>query len=168
MTKLLIAFLLCTFLACTDNIKPKVAVETVTEPIEGLWNLQTMELKDDAGNWSEWRDGMKGYLLYDGKGHMALHLIPSDYEKTTLEFPNFTDTISIDALRYITNNYNYFGTYKIDYDSSIVSHYKISHSNPGEWFTTARRKFSFKGDTLIVRPVEEKNAKLRLKFLKED
>ncbi|MFK8044024.1 MAG: hypothetical protein AB8B72_00915 [Crocinitomicaceae bacterium] len=71
-------------------------------------------------------------------------------------------------MKYITNNYNYFGTYSIDYDSSIVSHYKISHSNPGEWHTTARRRFSFKADTLVVRPVEEKNAKLRLKFTKED
>ena len=43
------------------------------EPIEGLWNLHLMEVKDSSNNWQEWREGMKGYLLYDGKGHMALH-----------------------------------------------------------------------------------------------
>ena len=138
------------------------------EPIEGLWNLHLMEVKDSSNNWQEWREGMKGYLLYDGKGHMALHLVPKEYEKTDLEFPNFTDTISIEALKYITNNYNYFGTYQLDTDSNIVTHNRISHSNPGEWHTKVRRRFSFKGDTLLVQPVEQKNSKLRLKFLKED
>jgi len=169
MTKLLTAVSFFIFLvSCNSEAGQEELPDVVKEPIEGLWNLQSMELKDSLGHWSEWRDGMKGYLLYDGNGHMALHLIPSDYEKTDLEFPNFTDTISMEALKYITNNYNYFGTYDIDDDSNIVSHYKISHSNPGEWYTTARRRFSFSGDTLIVRPVEQKNAKLRLKFLKED
>lgn len=153
--------------SCSPEIK-KTAVESdQNEPIEGLWKLHVMEVKDSLDNWQEWRGGMKGFLLYDGDGHMALHLMPKNYEKTTLAFPNFTDTISLEALKYITNNYNYFGTYTIDYDSSIVSHYKISHSNPSEWYTTARRRFSFSGDTLIVKPVEEKNARLRLKLLKE-
>ncbi|MFT7114576.1 MAG: hypothetical protein ACI8P7_001363 [Candidatus Azotimanducaceae bacterium] len=42
----------------------------------------------------------------------------------------------------------------------------MSHSNPKEWNATVIRNFTFRNDTLILRPDEEKNAKLRLKWLK--
>lgn len=135
--------------------------------IFGLWKLHIMEIKDiSSGNWTEWRQGMTGYILYEESGYMSLHLAPRDYPNSPLEFKNFTDTMSLDHLKYISQNYNYTGSYTIDMDSSIVSQTKLAHSNPNEWGEISRRKFSFIGDTLVIRPVEEKNARLRLKFLK--
>lgn len=135
-------------------------------PILGLWKLNIMEVKDDAGVWKEWRQGMGGYLLYEESGYMSLHLMPKSYPDTDLIFKNFTDTMKLDQLKYISQNYNYTGSYTVDLDSSIVSHTKLSHSNPNEWGEVSRRKFSFVGDTLFVVPTEEENARLRLKFLK--
>ncbi|MDX1350254.1 MAG: lipocalin-like domain-containing protein [Putridiphycobacter sp.] len=155
-------------ISCNTNEANRSHLPAIQEPLEGLWQLQTMEIIDSLNEWQEWRNGMQGYLLYDGKGHMALHLIPKGYEDTDLIFPNFTDTISIAALKYITNNYNYFGTYDIDTAQQIVTHTRISHSNPKDWHTSVKRHFSFNGDTLVVKPVEKENARLRLKWLKEN
>lgn len=136
-------------------------------PILGLWKLHVMEIKNsETNNWEEWRQGMGGYLLYEKSGYMSLHLMPKSYPDTNLEFKNFTDTMQLDQLKYISQNYNYTGSYTVDIDSSIVSHTKLSHSNPNEWGEISRRKFSFNGDTLLVVPTEEENASLRLKFLK--
>ena len=136
-------------------------------PILGLWKLHVMEIKNsETGLWEEWRQGMGGYLLYEKSGYMSLHLMPKSYPNTDMKFKNFTDTMQIDQLKYISQNYNYTGSYTVDLDSSIVSHTKLSHSNPNEWGEISRRKFSFKADTLFVVPTEEENASLRLKFLK--
>ena len=149
----------------TENNKQETSSEV--DKLPGLWKLQAMEQKDSLGNWNEWGGGMQGYLMYDGDKNMALHLLKKDYEKTSLEFPNFTDTISEAALKHLTGSYVYIGNYKILSDKNIVEHTRLSHSNPGEWGKVVQRRFSFQGDTLIVQPVEDKNASLRLKWLKK-
>ena len=64
-----------------------------------------MEQRDSiSGQWNEWRDGMQGYLLYGEQGHMSLHLMTKGYEKTDLRFPNFSDTISIEAMKHLTGS----------------------------------------------------------------
>ncbi len=137
-------------------------------PILGMWELAVMELKDtETGKYRIWKDGMTGYLLYEKSGFMSLHLMPKSYPNTDLVFKNFTDTMPEEQLKYITQNYNYMGRYTVDYDKNIVSHEKLSHSNPNEWGEIAVRSFSFLGDTLVIKPTEEKNAGLRLKLTKK-
>lgn len=160
-------FILCFIIylkACNPQVK-----EVNQNPLTGLWTLHIMEQRNtESDEWQEWREGMQGYLLYDGKDNMALHLTTKGYEKTDLRFPNFTDTISTEALKYLTNSYVYLGKYRVDEQDSIVEHTRISHSNPGDWGKVVQRRFSFKGDTLILKPVEENNANLRLKWLRKD
>ena len=147
--------------------------DQVTEPKEpnkfsGLWSLYIMEeLNSETGVWSEWRDGMQGYILYDDKNNMSVHLTTLGYEDTDLRFPIFTDTISDEALKHLTNSYVYFAKYTIDEKQNVVEHARISHSNPGLWNEIVRRRFTFSGDTLILQPLEEKDAGLRLKWIKE-
>jgi len=161
MKKFIFGILICSIIfACEQKSK------TPQLPILGLWKLNVMEVKNDDGIWNEWRQGMGGYLLYEASGYMSLHLMPKSYPDTDLKFKNFTDTMQLDQLKYISQNYNYTGSYTVDLDSSIVSHTKLSHSNPNEWGEISRRKFKFVGDTLFVVPTEEENARLRLKFLK--
>ena len=137
--------------------------------ITGLWKLESMKVRDTPTNtWSDYKGGMDGYLLYDGNGHVALHLYEKGYEKAGMEFPNFNDSIPLEALKYITKSYYYMGNYKVSEADSIVSHFKLSHSNPSEFGLTAERRFYFNGDTLVMQPVERKNSKLRLKWLKEN
>ena len=150
------------FISCGEN-KP-------TKPtLTGLWKLESMKVRDTTTNtWSDYKGGMDGYLLYDGNGHVALHLYEKGYEKAGMEFPNFNDSIPLEALKYITKSYYYIGNYKVSEADSIVAHFKRSHSNPSEFGLTAERRFYFIGDTLVMQPVERKNSKLKLKWLKAE
>ncbi|MCZ4320118.1 lipocalin-like domain-containing protein [Aequorivita viscosa] len=158
---LIAAVLLATVLSCNTETEQPLK-------ITGLWKLESMKVRDSATNtWSHYRGGMDGYLLYDGSGHVALHLYEKDYENAGIEFPNFNDTIPLEALKYITKSYYYMGNYSVSENDIIVSHFKLSHSNPSEFGLTAERRFYFSGDTLVMQPVERKNSKLKLKWLKE-
>lgn len=140
----------------------------IKNPLSGLWSLHIMEQRDSvSGQWHEWRDGMQGYLLYGEQGYMSLHLMEKGYEKTELRFPNFSDTISTEALKHLTGSYVYFAKYSIDEVNGIVEHARISHSNPGDWNKVVRRKFSFNGDTLVLQPAEQQLANLRLKWVRK-
>lgn len=151
--------------ACQPDVEQK-EVEKVNR-LKGLWSLHIMEKMDpETKQWNEWRKGMQGYIMYDETENMALHLTTKDYEKTPLRFPNFTDTIATEALKYLTNSYVYFAKYKVDVEQGIVQHARISHSNPGLWNEVVERRFSFSGDTLILQPVEKKIAGLRLKWVR--
>lgn len=133
----------------------------------GLWSLHIMEKQNsETGAWEIWRNGMQGYILYDDQNNMALHLTTSGYEDTDLRFPNFTDSIPLEALKHLTNSYVYFAKYTLDEEQSIVEHARISHSNPGMWNEIVRRRYTFIGDTLVLEPVEESLGGLRLKWVK--
>ncbi|MEH6763455.1 MAG: lipocalin-like domain-containing protein [Aequorivita antarctica] len=159
--KIIVSIGFLAFAFSCSNDKP-------TNPtITGLWKLESMKVRDTSTNtWSDYKGGMDGYLLYDGTGHVALHLYEKGYEKAGIEFPNFNDSIPLEALKHITKSYYYMGNYKVSEKDSIVSHYKLSHSNPSEFGLTAERRFYFSGDTLVMQPVERKNSKLKLKWLK--
>lgn len=147
-------------LSCKEDRKTQ-------SPLVGLWKLESMKVRDTATNtWGHYRGGMDGYLLYDANGHVALHLYDKGYEKAGMAFPNFSDSIPLEALKYITKSYYYMGNYKALAADSIVSHTKLSHSNPSEFGMMAQRRFYFKGDTLVMQPVERKNANLQLKWLR--
>lgn len=162
--KILILFLIASISSgCNQETEQK-------EPnkFSGLWSLYIMEeLNFETGEWSEWRDGMQGYILYDDRNNMTVHLTTTGYEDTNLRFPTFTDTISIEALKHLTNSYVYFAKYTIDEKQQVVEHARISHSNPGLWNEIVKRRFTFSGDTLILQPLEEKEAGLRLKWIRE-
>lgn len=134
--------------------------------VEGLWELQSMKVRGtETGTWSDYRGGMQGYLLYDGKRNMSIHLTDENYENTDLHFPNFNDSISLKALKHLTKSYYYIGEYELLNDST-VQHTRISHSNPKDWGVIVQRHFSFSGDTLIIVPVESENRNLELRWLK--
>lgn len=159
----IIAILVFCFLtACNQESKPKESSK-----LKGLWTLHIMEKLDpETEKWNEWRNGMQGYILYDEKENMALHLTTKGYEKTDLRFPNFVDTIPTEALQHLTNSYVYFAKYSINEKEGIVEHARISHSNPGLWNEVVQRRFSFSGDTLILQPVEKQISGLRLKWIR--
>ena len=146
----------------------KKKIRKEENPFHGLWSLVIMEqLNSDTGQWEEWRNGMQGYILYDGNNNMSVHLTTKGYDKTDIQFPNFTDTISDAALKHLTNSYVYVAKYKVDKEQGTVEHARISHSNPGDWNKIVKRNYTFKGDTLILKPVENANSNLRLTWVKD-
>ena len=156
-----VVFLTSLFACQNNSLKPN--------KLEGLWKLESMKVRDTSTNtWSDYKGGMDGYLLYDRNKHVALHLYEKGYENDRIKFPNFNDSISLEALKHITKSYYYMGNYKVSEKDSIVSHYKLSHSNPSEFGLTAERWFFFSVDTLVMQPLERKNSKLKLKWLKAE
>jgi len=161
----ILIFVLMTVLLFACNTKSK---QIETNKFTGLWSLYIMEQQDSiTGKWHEWRKGMQGYILYDDIDNMSVHLTFKGYQNTDIRFPNFIDTISLDALKHLTKSYVYFAKYTVFEEDSIVQHARFSHSNPGDWNKVVKRRFSFKGDTLILRPVEKSNSRLRLKWIKQ-
>jgi len=155
-------FVVTFFFGCNQ----KATIQEV-DRFDGLWTLHVMEQYDpESGEWTEWREGMQGYILYDSKDHMSVHLTSRGYQNTNIQFPNFVDTISLEALKHLTNSYVYFANYTLLKDEGIVEHARISHSNPSEWNQVVRRRYRFSGDTLILEPMEENNAGLRLKWIR--
>ena len=137
-----------------------------TNKFSGLWSLHIMEQQDSVtGKWSEWRYGMQGYILYDDSNNMCVHLTTKGYQNTNIQFPNFVDTVSFEALKHLTNSYVYFARYTVSEEEGTVEHARISHSNPSQWNEVVKRKFTFSGDTLILQPIEKQNAALRLKWI---
>jgi hypothetical protein len=157
-----IVFLSLLLISCNQTPEP-----TPEKSFRGLWSLHIMEEQDpDTGQWSEWKNGMQGYILYDGEDHMAVHLTFKGYQDTELRFPNFVDTIPLPALKHLTGSYVYFAKYSVDREKGVVQHARISHSNPGDWDAVVQRRFHFSGDTLTLQPVEDSNSRLRLKWVR--
>ncbi len=162
--RILITFLILLMtLSCS-----KKEIQKEENPFSGLWSLYIMEqLNPETQEWQLWRNGMQGYILYDKNNNMSVHLTTLGYEKTGIQFANFTDTISEAALKHLTHSYVYFAKYKVNQEKGIVEHTRISHSNPSSWNEVVQRKYTFIGDTLILQPVEKGNSGLRLKWIKD-
>ena len=156
---LLIASLI--LLSCEMEIKKSQA-----NRFSGLWKLHIIEQQDSiSGEWKEYRDGLQGFIIYDDKDNMAVHLTSKGYQNTDIVFHDFTDTVSMDELKHRTQSYVYFAKYTIDEENNVVTHARISHSNPNMWNVTVKRSFEFKGDTLVLTTLENKNSPLRVKWI---
>lgn len=133
----------------------------------GLWKLHILEYKDSvSGEYRMYKDGLQGYIMYDGDENMAVHLTSKGYQDTDIIFHDFVDTVSIEELKHRTQSYVYFAKYRVLEDEKKVEHSRISHSNPSLWGTTVQRWYRFNGDTLILTTVENKNSPLRVKWIK--
>ncbi|UXE68819.1 MAG: lipocalin-like domain-containing protein [Chryseotalea sp. WA131a] len=136
----------------------------------GMWTLDKFELFDSlTNNWTvdTTRIGTSGYILYDGEGHMGVHLIPRGYK-------DFDTNKNIDSLehddlkqlaRFYKSNFVYFANYKIH--ETTIDHGRLTATEPGNWGTTLVRDFVFKGDTLILTAHEKvRGQQLRLIWIK--
>ncbi len=78
----LIIFLITSVLisACTGKSKPNR-----NEQLAGMYKLYIAENADSNGVWREdpWTKGGTGYIVYDGMGHMAVHITRQGYNDFT-------------------------------------------------------------------------------------
>jgi hypothetical protein len=149
---------------CTNtNIK-------MEDKLRGMWKLDKFESYDSlSGTWIDdiTRIGYTGFILYDGLGHMAVHLMPAAYNDFDSSMK--TDSVSQEELISLVNiyksNYVYFADYTIK--DGEVYHTKLSATNPKDKGSIAVREFGFLGDTLILKPKEKINGlQLRLCWVK--
>lgn len=151
------------------------------EQLAGMYKLLIIENQDSSGAWheQEWGKGGDGYIVYDGKGHMAVQITPKGYkdfqwldEESSINQTGVkekTDSMSVDelkaAVREFVSNYVYIASYTIEDSADVVIHHRISSTIPAIWGTTVRRSFSFSGDTLILKNL---NVNRRLKWIRQN
>lgn len=138
--------------------------------LAGMYKLYKIESQDSTGIWREsgWANGGESYIVYDGLGHMAVQITPKGYkdfkwldeeqainEKMVKEK---IDSMSLTELKSVVtefaSNYVYVGNYMVDDTANIVTHKRIIGTIPAVWGTEVKRKFSFSGDTIVLKPVD--------------
>lgn len=134
-----------------------------------MYSLYRFEALDANNNWvvDPSRIGMSGYILYDGLGHMAVHLSPKDYKN--FDVSKNTDPLSGQELlarsKFYQSNYVYFANTK--FSDSIVVHERLSATDPRNWGISVTRQIEFHQDTLYLTTQEKVDgARLRLKWIK--
>jgi hypothetical protein len=167
-------FLVLIVTACSDK-------RTNNSLLAGMYKLSRIENFDTATKqWTE--DGLgkggESYILYDGDGHMAVHITPKAYTEfewlperhaTSKEFlEQHIDSMAAEqlrpALKKFASSFVYTANYSVDNDSGIVTHNRLSSSVPSVWGTQVKRRFEFSGDTLIL---TFPDGTKRLKWLKQ-
>ena len=162
-------------ISCSVKKKPDRIAQ-----LAGMYKLYIAENADSNGVWHEdpWTKGGTGYIVYDGLGHMAVHITRKGYndykwlpEEESLRDENMNkklDSMSTDelktAIRAFAASYVYAGNYTIEDSVAIVKHERISASIHSPLGSMVRRAFTFSGDTIILRVL---NGNRRLKWIKQ-
>jgi hypothetical protein len=98
---------------------------------------------------------------------MAVHLTPNGYKD--VDISKNADSLELNDARQRAKYYQSNITYFADYETSdsIITHKKISATNPKDWGTSVVRSYQFINDTLILTPQERIGGqRLRLRWIK--
>ena len=161
----LVLLILMAGISCTPS-------PTIDDKFNGTYKLDKFESYDSVfGTWNtdKWNGkDAGGFIQYDGKGHMSVHLYPGDYKD--FDTNKNIDSIDHENLKMLTkfyqSNFVYFANYKI-IDDSTIEHTRISATEPKNWGTKLTRSFEFINDTLILTAHEKlENKKMRLRWVK--
>lgn len=136
----------------------------------GMWRLDKYESFDSTSNrWSQdtTRIDDSGYIIYDGEGHMGVHLTPKGYKD--FDTNKNIDSLNNDDLKklvkFYRSNFVYFANVELT-DSTVV-HKRLSATEPKNWGTILTRDFDFRQDTLILTAHESiTGQRLRLRWVK--
>ena len=161
--------------ACTDKLK-----SNRNALLAGMYKLYIAENADSNGVWQEdpWTKGGTGYIVYDGLGHMAVHITRQGYndfkwlpeeeslrpEKINKKLDSMSTKELKEAVRAFSSSYVYAGNYSVEDSIDVVKHHRISTSIHSPVGSTVRRAFTFSGDTIILRVL---NGNRRLKWIKQ-
>jgi len=167
--KLILGFLILQ--SCNDP-SPE---STSYNDLEGRWKFIAVERRID-GKWitDSWMQGGIGYLIYNAKGHMALHITTKGYEETEIiwdqdslkysSWPIFELIIEETGL-YTLSNHVFTGNYSVSGDT--LTHERVTHSNPAYFNHTIQRRYNIYSDTLTIYPPVV-NSKVRVRWIRND
>jgi hypothetical protein len=167
--------LLVVLSACSEKTKPNR-----NALLSGMYKLYISENADSNGVWHEdpWAKGGAGYIIYDGNGHMAVHITRQGYndfawlteeeslrtERVNQKLDSMSNEELKNAVRAFSSSYVYAGNYTVEDTADVVQHHRISTSIHSPLGSTVRRAFTFSGDTIILRVL---NGNRRLKWIKQ-
>ena len=144
--------------------------QKICDKFHGMWRLDKFESFDSkTGKWTNdsTRTGYSGYILYDGQGHMGVHLTPKGYKD--FDTDKNIDSLNLEDLKKLTKFYQSNFVYFADYDltDSTIEHKLLSATEPKNWGSPWTRDFDFKKDTLILTAHESIGGmELRLRWIK--
>lgn len=95
--------------------------------------------------------GAKGYLVYDGSGHMCVQLM----NPNRFDWRNADNATPREAKSGIDGYDSYCGTYEMRENESVIIDHKELSLVPNGVGTSVARKFKFEGDRLILRMLEK-------------
>jgi hypothetical protein len=168
------SLIVLTAVSCSDT-------KTNNSMLAGMYKLSQIEnLDTTTKQWKADALGKDGdsYILYDGVGHMAVHITSKGYkdfswlperQATSKEFlDRYIDSMPSEqlrpALKEFASSFVYTANYTVDNDSGIVTHDRLSSSVPSVWDTQVKRRFTITGDTVILTFMDGSK---RLKWLKQ-
>ncbi|MBK8290270.1 MAG: lipocalin-like domain-containing protein [Flammeovirgaceae bacterium] len=140
------------------------------DPFNGMWQLDKFEAFNSQTNtWSNdsTRVGWSGYILYDGQGHMGVHLTPKGYKDfhTNQNIDSLSHEDLMTLTKFYKSNFVYFSDYIIV--DNTIEHRRLSATEPMNWGKSLTRDFTFKQDTLILTAKEIiEGQKIRLRWVK--
>ena len=140
------------------------------EKFTGRWILHIIESQTDSvSSWEPRQGNYKnryGFILYDGQGGMGVHHVTEHYKDYEFEGKGSLDSLTHNDLRHLADNFVYFGKYRVNDTLNIIEHHIESANFQNMWGTVAKRKYEFRGDTLILNPVTDRYPKSRLKWIR--
>jgi hypothetical protein len=140
------------------------------EMFNGMWRLDKFEAFDSSTNtWTNdtTRIGWNGYILYDGEGHMGVHLTPKGYKDfdTHMNIDSLNHDELVALTKFYKSNFVYFSDYTLA--DNTIEHKRLSATEPQNWGKSLTRNFEFKQDTLILTAHEIiAEQKVRLRWVK--
>ena len=115
----------------------------------GMWKLVSWEAQTPEGNSVHpFGEDAAGWIMYDGKGNMSVHLMRRDRPQFATDNPLGGTAEEIEAAY---NGYiAYCGTYTVQEDDHTVTHSLEGASFPNWIGSEQLRHFEFSGDKLTL------------------
>jgi hypothetical protein len=135
-------------LAATALAQTTAATPTAAQLI-GTWQLVSIEdtAKDGtAGPSAQFGAHPRGFLMYHPDGHMCAEIVNTD-RPAWKDPANATDA---EKITYYDTFIAYCGTYKLDAERSVVTHYPTVAWTPAYVGSTQVRPFKIEGNRLTI------------------
>ena len=136
--------------------------ESVKDKFIGAWNLVIYQIRTIDGQVLEEFDFI-GYLMYSKEGYMSVQTMEPNLPKFQNDYPEDLDGESIEVIKAaFKGSRGYFGTYTINEEKGIITHY-IEGSHIPNWVgMDFERFYKFLGDQLelTTRPFQSKDTEM--------
>lgn len=124
---------------------------TFAQQVQGTWRLVSYERREKGADaWTRrFGDNPKGYIMYDGTGHMMVEfekMPPPPKFTSSDDWEPTADEARAAYLGYIA----YFGTYTVDEAGHAVTHHVEGSLNPSYFGTDQLRPARLEGDRLTL------------------
>lgn len=131
---------------------PEPAAEALPDPLVGTWKLVEWREKDSLGVWQEeFGAEPRGYFIYGPSGSLSIQIMHADgAEVTGCGTDDLPEDLAGEGFLVAPQCYvGYFGSYRIENDSTVV-HLPTGGTILSYLGTEQPRRFMVRGDSLWI------------------